>query len=127
MIQDVSTTIREIVRKDPRYTEPAYEFVFEALQHTLRTIKREGHVSGPELLDGARQYALDQYGYLSRVVLENWGIRECVDIGEIVFNLVQVGLMKKTEEDSLEDFRGGFDFEQAFERNFRVDLSHLAP
>ncbi|MBI4613144.1 MAG: hypothetical protein HY720_05990 [Planctomycetes bacterium] len=121
-MMDVATAIREIIQDDPRYTEAAYEFVFEALQHTMRTLGREGHVRGPELLEGARRHAIEQYGYLARTVLANFGIHGCEDIGQVVFNLVQKGLMKKTDEDRLEDFHGGYDFEKAFEGDFRVDL-----
>lgn len=119
---DVATAIREIIKDDPRYSEAAYEFVFEALQQTIRTLGREGHVRGPELLEGARRHAIEQYGYLARTVLASCGIQRCEDIGQIVFNLVEKGLMKKTDEDRIEDFRGGYDFEKAFEADFRVDL-----
>jgi uncharacterized repeat protein (TIGR04138 family) len=94
----------EILRKDPRFPMAAYLFVMEALGYTVRQIGERRHVSGRELLGGIRDFALDAWGPLARHVFHTWGIRETADFGAIVFNLVENGVLSKTEDDKLEDF-----------------------
>ena len=72
----------------------------------------ERHLTGQQLCEASRRYALDQYGLLAKTVLESWGIRSTDDFGEVVYNLIEVDLMKKSEHDRREDFDGVFDFEQ---------------
>ncbi len=114
----------EFIRtRDARYETDAYVFVREALDHTQKTIGKDArgrmrHVSGQELLKGIREYALSQFGPMTTMVLEYWGIRKCRDFGEIVFNMVDSGLLAKTESDSREDFDGGYDFDEAFRKPF---------
>ncbi len=113
--------LAEVVRRDPRYAVEAYEFVFEALGYIQRRLgrvpkeKEEGnpknHVSGRELLEGIRELALREFGLMARTVFNCWGIHKTDDFGEIVFNLVEGGLMSKTEQDTREDFRDVYDFE----------------
>ena len=73
------------------------------------------HLTGQQLLEGIRLFALDQYGPMARSVLEHWGIKNCRDFGNIVFNLVECQVLGKTEEDCPEDFDGGYDFKTAFD------------
>lgn len=115
----MSELLEPILTKDDRYTAQAYAFVREGLDHTVRKLEKPRHVSGRELLDGMREYALKEYGPVTKRVLSEWGINECVDFGNIVFNLVDAGLLGKTEEDSIEDFMGGYDFHEAFIRPFK--------
>lgn len=84
------------------------------------------HIKGQELLEGLRDYALDRYGPLAWVLLQDWGVRRCEDFGEIVFNLVDCGALGKTEDDSREDFAGGYDFETAFVAPFVPQAAPLA-
>jgi len=112
-----------IVGRDPRYHREAYVFVREALDHTQKSIVKENkgklrHVSGQELLAGIRDYALSQFGPMTIMVFEEWGIRHCRDFGEIVFNMVEEGLLAKTERDSRADFAAGYDFQVAFREPF---------
>jgi uncharacterized repeat protein (TIGR04138 family) len=115
--------IETIVKNDPRYGSGAYQFLREALDHTQRTVakpvKGSGrHVSGRELMEGIREYALTQFGPMTMSVFSEWGIHRCEDFGELVFNLVESELLKKTETDSRDDFKGGYDFFQAFRKPF---------
>ncbi|MBP7829278.1 MAG: hypothetical protein KA248_05125 [Kiritimatiellae bacterium] len=115
--------LQQIVREDPRYDAQAYEFLREALDFTIKLLSKptEGparHVTGGELLEGIRQYALQEFGPMALTVLNRWGIRRCEDIGEMVFNLVEKGILGKTERDKKEDFSGGYDFKQAFREPF---------
>jgi uncharacterized repeat protein (TIGR04138 family) len=112
-----------ILTKDDRYTAEAYVFVREGLDHTVKKLKTHRHVSGQELLDGMREYALKEFGPVTKRVLSEWGITECVDFGNIVFNLVDEGLLGKTDEDSIEDFREGYDFNEAFIQPFQPKQS----
>ena len=115
--------IKEIHASDPRYGKGAYYFIREALDHTLKTLekdksKNKGHVSGTQLLDGIRDFALDRFGPMTLTIMEHWNIRKCRDFGDIVFNLVDFGILGRTENDSLDDFEDGYNFQDAFELPF---------
>lgn len=117
------TTLALILAKDPRYQRDAYLFVKDALDHTQKLIVKNNkgelrHVSGQELLGGVRDYALTQFGPMAAMVFEEWGIKRCEDFGEIVFNMVEIGLLGKTEKDSRDDFANGYTFEDAFRKPF---------
>lgn len=112
-----------IVAHDQRYVRDAYIFLRDALDYTTKQQKKSKgtnvrHVSGPELLDGVRQYALREFGPMVVTVFESWGIRATVDIGHMVFNLIDAGIFGKTEEDSIDDFKNIYDFDDAFVRPF---------
>jgi uncharacterized repeat protein (TIGR04138 family) len=112
-----------IVTSDPRYQREAYIFLRDALDFTTKQQKKvKGtavrHVSGPELLEGVRQYALKEFGPMVITVFDNWGIRSCEDIGHMVFNLIGAGVFGKTEQDSIEDFKAVYDFQEAFVKPF---------
>jgi uncharacterized repeat protein (TIGR04138 family) len=120
---DFGVVLDEIVAQDGRYHRDAYVFLREALDYTQRTIRRASkeklrHVTGQELLEGIRAYALDQYGPMTLEVLGEWGVRRCEDFGEMVFTLVERKVLSKTEQDSRTDFEGGYDFEAAFRKPF---------
>ena len=115
--------LEAIVAKDPRYQRDAYLFLREALDYTQKLVgKEEGgkvrHVTGQELLEGIRQFGLEQFGPMTLTVFEEWGVRTCRDFGEIVFNMVEIGLLAKTEKDSRADFQSGYEFEDAFRKPF---------
>ena len=115
--------LAQILAKDARYHRDAYHFLREALDFTQRNQPREPrakirHVTGQELLDGIRRFALEQFGPMAVTVLEEWGVRRCEDFGDMVFNMVEARLLAKTEQDSRDDFRGGYDFTDAFKKPF---------
>ncbi|HWO88509.1 MAG TPA: Minf_1886 family protein [Gemmatimonadales bacterium] len=112
---EVLERIRE--RQGP-YDERAYLFVLASLEHLQRSLPVRRHVSGEELAVACRDFALAQYGLLSRTVLEHWGIRSTADIGKIVFTLIGVGLLKAQDSDRPEDFEGVFAFAEAFESGY---------
>ncbi len=115
--------LEAILASDRRYPRDAYLFVSEALGYTVRRLGREGHVSAWELCEGLAELALRQFGPLARSVLASWNIRTSDDIGEIVFNMVDVGLLRKTDEDRREDFHDALDFEEALDRGFHMHLA----
>lgn len=117
-IDSFEEKLRLLTKQDQRYHVNAYRFVYEALEHALSHIGKQRHVTGKELLTAVRELGTEKFGFLARTVFENWGVRKTRDFGEIVFNLVNSGLMGKTEEDSVEDFDDVYDFEEVFEKNF---------
>jgi uncharacterized repeat protein (TIGR04138 family) len=113
----------QILATDSRFHRDAYLFMREALDFTQKLVGRENqgkvrHVTGQELLDGLRQYALQQFGPMTATVFEEWGIRNCQNFGEIVFNMVEIGLLAKTDKDTPDDFQTGYDFTEAFRKPF---------
>ena len=124
MSKDFGEVIALVRKEDPRFEAGAYFFVRQALDYTLRRLKsgerqRTGsHVSGGELLEGIRDYALEQYGPMAKTLLDAWNVKTCEDFGSIVFHLVDFGVLGKTENDSEEDFRACYTFEEAFEHPF---------
>ena len=124
-MQEVSfeEALAKMQAKDPRYHREAYLFVREALDHTQKTIGKDPrgrirHVTGQELLGGIRDFALQQFGPMTKTVLEEWGIHCGEDFGEIVFNMIEVGWLAKTSKDSRADFANGYDFDEAFRKPF---------
>ncbi len=106
--------VEKITEKDPRYKSDAYEFLMQALFYTQKKLKRKGHVSGRELSEGIREFALEQYGPMVKTVFGHWGIKKTDDFGEIVFNMVDNELLGRTEEDSRNDFKDIYDFDEVF-------------
>jgi uncharacterized repeat protein (TIGR04138 family) len=126
----------ELVRRDPRYAYEAYEFVFLALAYTQKRLGRvppadgegetEHHVRGPELLAGIRDLALQEFGLMARTVFRMWGINATADFGEIVFNLIDAGLMSKTAEDDRLDFHDVYDLDGALTKGYRIEVKEEA-
>jgi uncharacterized repeat protein (TIGR04138 family) len=104
--------------RNPRFHGKAYVFLLSALHAVLEGLEEPRHISGEELAHGAREFALAQYGPMARTVLAHWGIHSTDDLGEIVFAMVECGVLIKREEDRKEAFQDLFDFEEAFERNY---------
>jgi uncharacterized repeat protein (TIGR04138 family) len=121
--QDFGSLIEAMLKRDPRYHRDAYLFVREGLDFTQKKVSKETkktprHVSGQELLEGIREYALGQYGPMTLMVFEEWGVHRCEDFGEIVFNMVENGILSKTPTDTQEDFKAGYDFQKTFREPF---------
>jgi uncharacterized repeat protein (TIGR04138 family) len=139
---DPSHPIAQLLEADRRYPFEAYVFIFEALHYAQNVLNMgterpgeappspetsaevegvtERHVTGQELCEAIRRYALEQYGYMAKTVLNNWGIRGTGDFGEIVFNLIRAGQMRKTPTDTRVDFDDVYDFDTAFRQGFRI-------
>ena len=116
----------EKLAAEGHYDKEAYFFLRDALETTLKRRKKArrepgGHVSAAELLDGFRVHALEEFGPMAITVLDFWKVRSCEDVGRMVFDLIDAGVFGKTDQDSLDDFRAGFDFGEAFARPFRPE------
>jgi uncharacterized repeat protein (TIGR04138 family) len=124
-------TLKEIVHDLSLYPIEAFHFVEEGLSFTADQIhgKRAGtqpagpsrHISGQQLCEGLRRYALLQWGLLAQTVLRRWNITCTLDFGRIVFAMIDAGRLQKTERDSIDDFRNVFDFRTAFEQDYRIE------
>lgn len=114
--------LNSILEKDSRYHRDAYLFLKDALEHTQKAIGRKrrevGHITGQELLEGVREYALENFGPMAISVLEEWGIRSCEDFGQMVFLMVDNNLLRKTDQDSPDDFKNGYSFDEAFRKPY---------
>ena len=111
--------------REQRFDERAYLFVLGALESCQQRLPERRHISGRELALSCRDLALDRFGVLAGLVLEHWGIRQSSDIGDIVFTLVDMGLLVSQPHDSRDDFLGVFDFEDAFEREYPWSTAHV--
>ncbi len=118
--------LQNILTRDPRYAAEAYAFIRAGLDYTVRRLEKPRHVSGRELLDGIREFALAEFGPMAKTVLNGWGIQRTEDVGEIVFNMVETGLLGKTDKDSRADFANGYDFDEAFRKPFRPAVAPCA-
>lgn len=143
---DPSDPFAELLRQDRRFRAEAYFFVWEALNFAQEELnmgaeavsepvegaaeekdeeakKPQRHVTGQDLCEAIRRYALKQYGYMAKTVLDSWGVHSTGDFGEIVFNLIRAGKMRKTKDDRREDFENVYDFETAFRQDFKFSVA----
>lgn len=122
----IEEEIRALALKDGRYSPEAFRFLFEALPVAVQLAGRssaepsERHVTGQEVLEGLRVHALALFGPLGKAVWNSWGVRSTLDWGEIVFLLVENGHLRRQESDTIDDFRAGYDLEEALVRAYRL-------
>lgn len=120
--------MEKLLIRDKRYKLEAYIFLRDALSYAQRHMQpnleendeESRHMTGQQLCEACRRFALDQYGYLARLVLSNWGLKSTSDFGEVVYNLIEIKHMRKSETDRREDFDDVYRFEDAFEPNFEL-------
>jgi uncharacterized repeat protein (TIGR04138 family) len=141
---DPAHPLSKLLKQDTRYKFDAYVFVFESLNFAHEQLgmgqdqppdeegttkpetkrgkskKAERHLTGQQLCEALRKYASDQFGLMAKAVLGSWGLRSTSDIGNIVFNLIEIGQMRKTKQDRREDFDNLYDFDEAFVRDFKL-------
>jgi uncharacterized repeat protein (TIGR04138 family) len=116
-------SVASIMKRDQRYDGQAYFFLKEALDFTLKRFSDESsgrsrHVSGKELLEGFRDYSLEQYGPMAATLMDEWGIKHSRDVGNMVFRLIEEQVFGKQDSDKPEDFEGLFDLDQALRSPF---------
>ena len=114
-LNDFFVRLSAILKSDRRYREEAYLFVMASLSRSIQNLEKPRHITGSELLRAIQQEAEEQFGPMAATVFEHWGIKNSLDFGLIVFNMVQEGILSKTEEDSLEDFKDGVFFQNLFD------------
>lgn len=127
---DAFNQIVQLARQDRRYRLEAYLFVLEALDYAQQAQKTGGeaggaaaraerHLTGQQLCEALRLYALEQFGLMAKCVLNSWGVERTGDFGEIVYNMIRIERMRKTPEDRREDFDDVFDFESGLRQGFQ--------
>jgi len=123
MASDMERTREQVIRRDGRYPVEAFDFLQDGMAravkdaHGKKFVSRPGHdqhVTGQQVCLALRDLALERWGLLARHVLVHWRIRATVDFGHMVYLMIEHGLMHKTDEDSLDDFRDVYPFEDAF-------------
>jgi uncharacterized repeat protein (TIGR04138 family) len=135
-MSDEADLFQKLLQADRRYRPEAYRFVSEALIYAQNcesskpvdgkrtrpsTVKKgERHLTGRQLCDAIRELAMEQFGLMTPVVFRSWGVHSTSDFGEIVYNLIEIGRMKKSHSDRREDFNGVYDFDDVFHKNFRM-------
>ncbi|MEP6764319.1 MAG: Minf_1886 family protein [Gemmatimonadaceae bacterium] len=117
--------MEQIRAREPRFDERAYLFVLAALEHCQTRLTERRHITGPELAHACRDLALQRFGVTAKLVLEHWGVTGTRDIGDIVFTLVDLGLLISQPQDSRNDFSEVYDFEKAFEREYPWNAAHV--
>lgn len=116
---DFEELIEAIREDDDRYAMDAYRFVRESLDWQVSRLTVRRHISGPELLSGVQRLAFERFGPMARTVLNHWGLVDGEDVGRIVFQLIDAGILSKTEDDRLDDFAGVVRFDDLFEAGYR--------
>ena len=116
-------SVVSILKRDRRFDPHAYFFLKDALDFTLKRIAdgnggKARHVSGPELLEGYRDLALEQFGPMASTLMAEWGVRKCQDVGDMVFQLIEEQVFGKQDSDQREDFSEAFDFEDELKKPF---------
>ena len=111
--------------RETRFHESAYLFVLAALEYCQVRMAERRHIGGRELAEACRDLALERFGVMASVVLDYWGVRSTADLGDIVFTLVDLGLLISQATDSREEFVDVFDFDQAFEREYPWSCARL--
>jgi uncharacterized repeat protein (TIGR04138 family) len=121
-------SLQEIADSVGTYPVDAFRFVQEGLSFAVGKVhgemtdpKMNRHVTGQQLCQGLREYALATWGLMARAVLARWGITSTMDFGRIVFALIDASYMQKTETDTIEDFQNVFDFKTAFDAGYRIE------
>lgn len=129
-MENFDEIVAKIIQDYPKYSKGGYYFVREALEFTIKNQagedlapQRPQHISGEKLLEGIREYALLQYGPMTITVLNSWNIKNCEAFGDIVFKLVDYGVLGKTDSDSIDNFKKGYNFYDAFQKPFLAQHS----
>jgi uncharacterized repeat protein (TIGR04138 family) len=116
MVRLADELLERIRAREARYDEQAYLFVLASIEYLQTRLPARRHVTGQELAHAVRELSLDQFGLMAPEVLRHWGIGASLDVGRIVFTLVDVGLLITQPGDRVEDFEDVWDAATAFDR-----------
>ena len=146
-MSDNSYSLLQLIKEDKRYALDAYIFVQAALSYAAdalemgsishpepnltldepKEIPEERHLTGQQLCEAIRQYALNQFGYLAKTVLNSWGVETTSAFGDIVYNMISAGMMRKSASDRRSHFDGIYDFHEVFTEKFQIGNAILSP
>lgn len=116
----------QIRLRESRFHEHGYLFVLAALEFQQARLTERRHIDGRELAGAVRDLALERFGVMARMVLEHWGVRATADVGDIVFTMVDLGLLMSQPTDSRLDFVDVYEFDRAFEQAYPWSAAHLS-
>jgi uncharacterized repeat protein (TIGR04138 family) len=139
-MSDDSYSLLQLIKKDTRYTVDAYLFIREALAYAADALEmgslsepepnlsleqkqqqyRERHLTGQQLCDAIRLYGINQFGLMAQTVLKSWGVETTSAFGDIVYNMIEAGMMKKSPSDRRSHFNDVYDFDEVFNQQFRI-------
>jgi len=129
MSSELQIDLKEIMDQAGGYSPACFGFIRDGLAHTVEMVhgnpadqtmlelglsEDSRHVCGRELCIGLKDFAIDRYGMLAKSVLNRWGIHYTRDFGNIIFAMVDAGLMRTTDEDCIEDFDAVYEFDDVF-------------
>ncbi len=114
--------------RDTCYPSAAFQFVLEGLAFSTDRARELSvaaglpepdlrHITGQQLCMGLHEYAIDRFGMLAPCVLSHWNIVRTEDFGRIVYALIAAGRLDRSSDDSIDDFRSVFEFDEAFSRS----------
>ena len=136
--------LRSLLARDSRYPADAYQFIEDALNYAADSLalelqeydltydnldpfdfenNRQRHFTGEQLCEAIRLHAINQFGYLAKVVLRAWNIDSTSCFGDLVYNLIDVGLLSKSESDARSDFDNVYQFDDVFETGLEINPS----
>ena len=111
----------DVIARDGRYPPDAFSFLREGMNRAVEKVhgpeakgESQSHVTGAQVCQAMRDLAIERWGMLAKTVLAKWRIHATIDFGNMVYLLIEHSLMRKTPEDSVEDFRDVYDFDEAF-------------
>ena len=141
-MSEISNPLFQLLDRDDRYQPEAYEFVRAALAYAHDVmelgqlapeqlaaltqddeIPAEAHLTGQQLCEAIRQFSLLQFGFMAKTVMNSWGIHKTIDYGEIVYNMIDAGMMKQSQTDSKTDFEDVYDFKTAFVKGYEIQIA----
>lgn len=117
-LQFAEEMLHQLQERHPRFHEMAYLFTLSALRAVMSSLDQPRHITGAELAEAVRDLAVERFGPMARTVLGHWGIHETQDLGDVVYALVDCGVLVTQSGDSRDDFADVFDFHQVFERDY---------
>jgi uncharacterized repeat protein (TIGR04138 family) len=123
-LQFADAILERLQEREPRFHPQAYVFVLSSLHAAVAKLRPPRHITGRELAFAVRDVARERFGLLAQTVLEYWGITTTLDIGQVVFALIDCGVLVKQDDDHIEDFDEIFDFDDAFEREYPWQVAH---
>ena len=116
--------LEQAVSQDARYPIEAYAFVRDAILLGEHEVSDEEHFHARQLLERLVDLARREFGRLALMVFRAWNIHTPHDVGQIVSNLMAVGLMVADPDDAQADFDEPFDLEAALKAEGRIEWPH---
>ncbi len=117
--------IRKICEEDETFPPMAYCFVrdsvHKALDNIVKARKQNAYdedeppdIKGADLCRFFRDTLISRFGPCAIDVLDTWNSKQTSDFCKIIYKLISVDILGKSENDSIEDFDDVYDFTEEF-------------